>query len=135
MNPTPKLEDRLDVEFAPAWHPDAGDKLTGEYGTYPIITLRRDDGEELAVHAYHSVLAAQLAEVRPVLGSRIAVQYTGRIEKRDGTGSYHGYKAVGDSAEPLFSWEKYGGPDVEPVATSDGPSDLVSPDDTSVIPF
>lgn len=120
------IESRLDVEFAPAWRPDPGDKLSGEvvgigerageYGSYPIVTLRRDDGEELALHAFHSVLASELAALRPKLGDRLAVRYDGKKQTRTGTGSYHGYKVVKDGDEQAVDWSQYAAGDEQSAA-------------------
>jgi hypothetical protein len=130
------IEDKLDAEFAAAWRPDAGDKLAGEvvaigerqgqYDPYPIVTLRRDDGEEFAIHAFHTVLGAQLAALRPKLGDRIAVKYIGKTQNKAGTGEYHGYRAVKDGADGGVDWSKYG---VEPDGGSDLPSTDAQPDD------
>lgn len=59
------INDRLDREYAPAWKPRQDDKLIGVvvaidaydagYGEYKIVTVRQDNGEELAWHAYHDV--------------------------------------------------------------------------------
>jgi hypothetical protein len=64
------LADQLDSEFAPGWKPSPGDKIEGvitglseregNFGKYPIATIRQDNGEELACHAYHAVLAPSL---------------------------------------------------------------------------
>jgi hypothetical protein len=130
------IDDRLDADYAPAWRPAVDDKLTGEvvalserdggYGTYPIITLKRDDGDELAVHAMHTVLSAQLAELRPKVGDRIAIKYLGKIANKAGTGSYHGYRAVSDAADGGVDWGRYGDGDEEA-----GGSDLPSTSDAT----
>lgn len=132
------IDDRLDAAYAPAWRPDVDDKLSGEvvalserdggYGSYPILTIRRDGGEELAVHAVHQVLSSQLAELRPKVGDRIAIKYLGKIANKAGTGSYHGYRAVSDAATGGVDWARYGG--VEPDGGSDLPSTAdARPDD------
>jgi hypothetical protein len=74
------LSERLD-NFAQAWKPEVGDKLIGEitdldereneYGVYPIVTIVTDEGEELAVHGFHTVLRNELAKRRPRVGDRI----------------------------------------------------------------
>jgi hypothetical protein len=62
------------------------------------------------LHALHSVLAAQLAELRPTLGDKIAVMYVGvgKVDTPGGTSTYHNYKAVKDVAPQLIDWSKYG---------------------------
>jgi hypothetical protein len=141
MSPS-SIEDRLDASFAPAWRPDVDDRLIGEvvalserdggYGSYPILTIRRDSGEELAVHAMHQVLSSQLAELRPKVGDRIAIKYLGKIANKAGNGSYHGYRAVSDAATGGVDWGKYGGD--EPDGGSDLPSDLGDPGDFAAAP-
>ena len=87
------LEKALDTDYAPAWRPEAGDKLVGEIvglserpgydeTPYPIVTVRQDDGTELALHAFHTVIANELAKQRPVVGERIGVKYLGRTAIR-----------------------------------------------------
>ncbi len=80
------LEDRLDSN-AEAWKPNPGDTLVGEvvdvdthdagYGSYPIVTVRTDDGGEVAIHGFHTVLKREFAKARPEIGSRIGVKYLG----------------------------------------------------------
>jgi hypothetical protein len=81
------IHDQLDREFAPAWKPQPGDKLVGivtalstrngEYGEYPIVTVRSDDGE-FAAHAFHEVLANELAKVAPKVGDQVGIKYVGK---------------------------------------------------------
>jgi hypothetical protein len=102
MNPASNsLHDRLNAEFAQAWKPDPGDVLVGEvielserdggYGSYPIVTVRQDNGEEAAFHAYHTVAASQLAEQRPAIGERVGIKYRGRVKGDGPHGPYHSY--------------------------------------------
>jgi len=112
------LEDRLDDDCAPAWRPDPGDRISGQvvgiseragYNEhhYPVVTLRRDDGERFALHALHGVLSAQLAELRPTIGDKIAVMYVGKVDAAGGPGTYRHYKAVKDVTPQLIDWSKY----------------------------
>jgi hypothetical protein len=97
------IEDALAAKYAPAWKPAVGESLigevaalsrrTGDYGDYPIVTVRQDDGAELAWHAYHHVGRTQLGEQRPKVGERIGVKYCGQREGAGGT-SYHDYKLI-----------------------------------------
>src|SRR5205085_256955 len=113
--PKTTIENRLDADFAPAWKPEPGEKLVGEivsisereggFGRYPIVTLRSDDGAEIAVHAFRTVLASKLAEVRPKVGERLGVKYEGEVagaERR-----YHSYKVAVDRAERPVDWSSY----------------------------
>lgn len=125
------IEDRLDASYAAAWRPDVDDKLVGEvvalserdggYGNYPILTLRRDDGEELAVHAMHYVLSSELAKLRPKIGDRLAIKYLGKIAPKTGA-PYHAYRVVSDAAAGGLDWSRYG--DADDGDAGGGGSDL-----------
>jgi hypothetical protein len=133
------LDDRLDADYAPAWRPDPGDKIegevvaiaerAGEYDPYPIVTVRRSDGEEFAIHAFHTVLAGEFAKLQLKLGDKIAVKYLGKKQNRAGNGSYHAYRVVKDGDEPLVNWTKYatGTDDDDSTPASDLPSDFPAP--------
>src|SRR4051794_2355368 len=90
------LAERLDAGFAAAWKPKradtqldaASEKLVGvvsaidlrtsDYGPpYAVVTVRQDNGEELAWHAFHTTSRAEVAQKRPQVGERIAVGYFG----------------------------------------------------------
>ncbi len=61
------IKDKLDEEpeAVEAWRPDVGDELIGrvirvnvretDNGPYPVVTVLQDNGEKLALHAFHSV--------------------------------------------------------------------------------
>jgi hypothetical protein len=114
------LSKQLDEEFAPAWRPEPGDKLIGEvtavsermgiHGLYPIVTIRRDNGEQLAAHAFHSKLRYRLADIQVKVGDRIGIKYLGKA-KRDGTASgyQHVYKVVTSKPTAAVDWSKYRG--------------------------
>lgn len=139
MSPS-SIEDRLDASFAPAWRPDVDDRLIGEvvalserdggYGSYPILTIRRDGGEELAVHAMHDVLSRELAKLRPAVGDRLAIKYCGKVSPKSGAGApYHSYKVVSDAAAGGVDWGRYGDGDGDGDGSgvgSGGGSDLPS---------
>jgi hypothetical protein len=126
------LEDRLDADFPPAWRPEPGDKLVGEvvgvsertggYGSYPIVTLRCEDGEEVAIHAFRTVLASRLADVKPRIGEQLGVKYEGEID--GGERRYHSYKLAIDRPERTVDWSAYSEdvPATEPVR--DIPADM-----------
>jgi hypothetical protein len=99
------LSDRLDRDFAPAWRPEPGEKVVGEVveiasraghngKPYPIVTLRRDDGTEVAIHAFRSVLRAKLAEAQPDVGDQLGVKYLGKHQGE--RAEYHGYRVAHD---------------------------------------
>jgi hypothetical protein len=108
----------VDRDFADAWRPDPGGKLVGEIvelgsragyndELYPIVTVRRDDGVELAAHCFHTVLRNELAKIRPQVGQRIAIRYEGERQGADGKSRYHAYRVATDSV-PVFSWGAFG---------------------------
>jgi hypothetical protein len=123
------LDDRLDTDYAAAWRPASGEKIIGEvtaldmrdgqFGTYPIVTVRQDDGTELAMHCFHEVLSGELAKIAPKIGDRIGVKYVGRHPER----GYHVYRVQRDGDDTGFAWNRFG------ADTSDVPSDL-APGDT-----
>ena len=96
------LEERLE-SFAEAWKPNPGDTLIGvvvdidsrttEYGTYPIVTIRDDDGAEFAVHAFHTVLRNEFAKRPPRLGERLGIKYLGKSDR-----GYEGYRVAWEKA-------------------------------------
>jgi hypothetical protein len=116
------LAERLD-SFPEPWKPKPGDKLIGEvidldereseYGTYPIVIVASDEGEELAFHAFRTVARNELAKQRPQVGDRIGIAYHGKPEGRD----YELYRIVVERDErPAVDWDKHVGeePDTEP---------------------
>lgn len=124
---------RVDRDFAEAWRPDPGDTIVGEVTDlgqrngyddtpYPIITVRREDGTELAFHAFHTVARNELAAARPQVGERIALKYLGPKSGADGRSKYHAYRVAVDRPAPTFAWERFGGEAVEPPVEPDIPS-------------
>jgi hypothetical protein len=93
-------------DFAPGWRPEPGDTVTGEvisvdmaenqYGPYPVVTVQQEDGEKIALHAFHTVLRNAFERARPMPGIKLAVRYTGEITKykngRTLDNPYHGYQ-------------------------------------------
>jgi hypothetical protein len=75
-----------------SWRPQPGEKIVGTvvdlatidrgYGDYLVVTLRTDDGDELDVHCYHTVLASELARLQPRVGERLGIKYLGRDDGR-----------------------------------------------------
>ncbi len=84
------IEDRLD-STAEAWRPKPGERVIGtvvdvdarttEFGTYPIVVLLTDNGDEVAVHGFHSVVKNELAKRPPQLGERLGIKYLGKSPK------------------------------------------------------
>lgn len=117
------LEDRLEQGLAAAWRPDQDDPhtLIGEvveitigttdYGRYPIIVVRKEDGEEKAVHVFHSVLRNEVEKYRPNIGEKIGIKYLGDVATKPGSKykSYKGYTVkVEREAGASFNWDALG---------------------------
>lgn len=104
-----ELLDRLEVEATP-WKPKAGDSVVGElvsaerrtsdYGSYPMLTMKTDNGEYVAVHCFHTVLKRELARLRPESGSRLGIKYLGRNPK-----GYEHYKVASDKPAQSVDWD------------------------------
>lgn len=139
---TPRsLDERLDMH-AEAWQPDPGDKLIGEvidvdtreteYGVYPIVTVRTDEGDELAIHGYHTVLKREFSKARPGVGERIGVKYLGKHER-----GYEAYKVVREKpvASAPVDWDKMGAEAEAAAAEAETPADEPAPvDEADSIP-
>ncbi len=98
------LEERLESTAEP-WKPTPGNRLVGqvvdvdsrttEFGTYPIITVLTEAGDEFAVHGFHAVLKNEFAKRRPRIGERLGIKYLGRQEK-----GYEGYRVAWQEVVP-----------------------------------
>lgn len=128
------LEERLEAGYAEAWRPDQEDPDTlvgvvadistneSDYGEYPIITIRQDDGTEKAVHAVHTVLRNELIKQRPQIGERIGIKFLGDIKTKPGSrySSYKGYSVrMERDATTAFNWSTLG---LEAEATDVNPA-------------
>lgn len=84
----------------------------------PVILLVPDkpkDGTEdpyasviWRVTCYQTVLANELAALRPKRGMHLGIRYEGRTKKPDGSPGYHKYRAASDDAMaqlPEVDWE------------------------------
>ena len=116
------LEDRLEQGNAPAWRPDQtdADLLVGEivdidrgqsdYEPYPILTIRKEDGSEVAFHAFHTVAKNELLKHQPNVGERIGIKYLGEVKTKPGSkfSSFIGYRIKVDRAAKEFNWATMG---------------------------
>lgn len=117
------LEDRLESGLPSAWRPDQedADVLIGEvveievgesdYGRYPIIVIRSEDGEEKAVHGFHSVLQNELMKHKPQVGEKVGIKYLGDVPTKPGSKfkSYKGYRVkVERDQAAAFDWSRIG---------------------------
>lgn len=105
-------------DYAPAWRPDKDDPKTVKgqvvdvvmgpdfgWGRYPIVTIRQQNGEDLAIHVQATILRSELAERRVGKGDDLEVAYLGKRAPKSGNGKpYHVYKVSGGK-EPVFSWD------------------------------
>jgi hypothetical protein len=86
-------------DFAMGWQPEVDVPLSGtvtaiseregKYGNYRIVTAEKDDGEAIAIHAFHSVLAQELTNVG--VGDSITVTYLGKKTSKAGK-PFHAYR-------------------------------------------
>lgn len=84
------LDERIALTNAPPWRPSQkGDRIENvtvvglkmmpsEYGAYPKVVYRTQDGEYIAVHAFHTVLRNNLAEIGTDIGQVQNLVYLGR---------------------------------------------------------
>lgn len=92
-----ELDPNLAPEYAEGWKPKAGDVVEGKvtdvdsaYSTYtnslyPIVTIQKDDGTEVSVHGFHTVLKKELLKRRPKIGEAIRIVFVGmRKMKNEG---------------------------------------------------
>jgi len=105
-------------DYAPGWKPEPGDTVMGtvkaldngysQWGEYKIVTLIQENGEEVAVHAFHTVLENALKRIRPVPGDKIAIRYVGeQTPKGDPNGKpFHVYQVRSMDAKGEEFWGK-----------------------------
>jgi hypothetical protein len=126
-----QLEDRLESGLPSAWRPDKEDpdiligkvvsieQGTSDYEPYPLIVIEQDDGEEKAVHGFHTVLKNELIRQKPQPGERIGIKYLGEQPTKPGSKfkSFIGYRVKVDRQQAEFDWSKVGvvEPDPEPA--------------------
>jgi hypothetical protein len=100
--------------YPEAWKPEPGASLAGTMtgvemidpngqGAYPCVTIRSEDGQEHAVHAFHSVLKRELARRRPKPGDPLAIVYEGK-KKGGAYGEYHSYRVQGGQPKEV-NWD------------------------------
>jgi hypothetical protein len=122
------LEERLDAGYADAFRPKRVDtrlekpseKLVGivtdislissDYGDpYPCITVKQDDGKELAWHAFHTTSRGEVAKKQPQIGETIAVGYFGTGEPaKPGMSGPQLFRLVVDRDAQPFDYSQLG---------------------------
>jgi len=132
MSTDSKILDELDRDFSPAWRPQPGEKVAGivtdqterdgGFGRYPIVTMRQENGEEIALHCFHEVLQGELARIAPKVGDMIGVAYRGKHPER----GYHQYRVRRAGGDSGVDWGRYSADtpaaeDTEPAAAEAEP--------------
>lgn len=124
--PTETVPEAMDFGVD-GWQPEPGEVLTGEivditsgsseYGRYPIVVIsRKDDGQNVAVHAFHYTLKNRLVEMRPKVGHELTIRFFGEFEqtRKDGSAwvmpdgrvkTLHQYEVTSPQFE--FSWDSF----------------------------
>jgi hypothetical protein len=76
------------------------------------VTVRTDEGEFVAFHAFHTVAKEELAKLQPRVGDRFGVAYLGLVQKDDSRYELYRMKVVSTEGD-----ERAGGePDWEAIA-------------------
>lgn len=100
-------QERRAVRKAAAWMPEEGATVRAtviglemrgsDFGEYPCVIYRKNDGEVFAVHAFHTILRERLAELKTKIGVEQYITYEGQKTSRkrvDSNGNpqiYHDY--------------------------------------------
>lgn len=118
------LEDRFQGDPPSPWRPDQDDADTiigvvtgidradGDWGPYPIVFIRQDNGTEKSVHAFRSVLKSELQKKQPQIGERIGIKYLGEV--KGANRSYIGYRVELERANgATFDWNSLGNAPLE----------------------
>jgi phytoene dehydrogenase-like protein len=100
---------RMEQAKAPAWMPDPGTTIVGEviglhmrdgeHGLYPCVTYRVEGGTVINVHAFHTLLRKNLADLKTDIGVKQIITYNGKRKKlhateeevKKGLDAYHDY--------------------------------------------
>ena len=78
-----------------------------DYGDpYPIVTVERDDGTEVAFHGFHTIARRELANKRPQVGDTIGIAYHGCADAKPGMSGAELYKIIveRDGTPPPIDW-------------------------------
>jgi hypothetical protein len=75
------------------------DVRENEYGIYPVIVVKLNDGRRVQVSAFETVLRNRLAERDPKIGERVGILYLGLAQsKRPGRKDYHNFNVITDTS-------------------------------------
>jgi len=116
-----------DGAWPEAWRPKFGEVLTGQvtgynqaqsvYGPVWVCTVRRDDGEPVAIWLSSAVLLAEFRRLRPKIGERIAVKYAGQHPEK----GYNRYRLLVDRPQAEPDFQPLGGERGEPADDQGAP--------------
>lgn len=105
------------------WRPSTGDTVAGEvidisstdggYGPYHVLTLRGEDGAEVDVHAFHTVLRNELGRRNVQVGDRLEIAYLGHADGGRGKSGYDHYRVKGGKT-PVIDWDSDAGAESAP---------------------
>jgi hypothetical protein len=62
------------------------------YGEYPIIVLEKENGDEVAIHAFRTVLLNEFTRKKPRAGEKVSVWFGGKQKTKDGKRDFVTYK-------------------------------------------
>lgn len=96
-------KDSTEQQTGNGWRPEPGDTISGKvtdldmaadigWGPYPIVTIAREDGTEVSVHAFHQTLRSKLEQIRPQIGDPLNVTYIGKQSGKGDSPDYHLYR-------------------------------------------
>ena len=102
-----RITERLNRDTAPGWRPEPGDEIIGAViavdvasskynGNYPVVTVLTEDGQEVAVHGFHSVLKSEFQRKQPRINDTLGVKYVGIPEGK----KYEHYRVVVERPHP-----------------------------------
>jgi len=87
----------------------------GEWDDYPILFLELDNGEQVAVHCFRTLLKNKVIELAPKYGERLKIGYGGEHKPKGGGRAYHLYRvAIVGREGGSFNWGR-----LDPSAADD----------------
>lgn len=111
-----RLRQRAAEATPPSWVPEVpGEELFGmlvdvnesaptKYGSAPVATIRKPDGELASLWLLHAVLRRELERARPMIGEYLLVRFQGKVQPEGGGNSYASYSVVVDRDKRPLDW-------------------------------
>lgn len=94
---------------------DEGD---GDYGPYPILYIRDEDGNNWRWHVYGGVAQGRVIKLKPEIGDTIGARYLGEVDSKNYKGKkYRNWKIVVEKASGASSgpdWDSMKGDPDDP---------------------